>query len=162
MAVFALCGVLAFGLLLAPFARPAVERFSRGLVQVSGALIEVAGGRASVEGTVLRAPLSGFAIEMKDGCNGINVMILLWSAMLAFPASWTWKAKGLLAGSLAIQGVNFIRFISLFYLGQYNMTWFEFAHGYLWESLIMVDALVVFLIWAAMVFRSTALPDAVR
>jgi exosortase H (IPTLxxWG-CTERM-specific) len=160
--VFFACLLVAFGLLLAPFMRPAVGRFSRALVETSGMLIGAAGGKALVEGTVLRAPSSGFAIEMKDGCNGVNVMILLWSAVLAFPASRAWKVKGLLAGSAAIQGVNFIRFISLFYLGQYNMNWFEFAHAYLWESLIMLDALVVFWLWAAMVFRSAAVSDAVR
>ena len=61
--------------------------------------------------------------------------------------------EGLLLGLAAIQGLNFIRFISLFYLGQYSISWFEFAHAYLWESLIMLDALAVFCFWASSVFR---------
>lgn len=160
VAVFAIFAALAFGALRAPFARPAADRFSVGLVRVSAALIRVAGGRVLVEGAVIRAPFNGFAIEMKDGCNGVNVTLLLWSAMLAFPASWTWKVKGLLVGSMALQAVNFVRFISLFYLGQYSMKWFEFAHVYLWESLIMLDALVVFWMWVRMMFHPTAVPDA--
>ena len=39
------------------------------------------------------------------------------------------------------------RFISLFYLGQYSMTWFDFAHAYLWESLLVLDTMVVFWVW---------------
>lgn len=158
LALFALCVVGTFGFLLTPFARPAVARFSTGLVSVSRTLIGVAGGRATAAGTVLSSPANGFAVEMKDGCNGIDVMVLLWSAVLAFPATWAMKAVGLLIGSAAIQGVNFLRFISLFYLGQYNTALFEFAHLYLWETLIMVDALVVFWLWAAMVFRSMPPP----
>jgi hypothetical protein len=37
--------------------------------------------------------------------------------------------------------------ISLFYLGQWRMDVFEFAHLYLWQALIMLDVLVVWLIW---------------
>ena len=48
---------------------------------------------------------------------------------------------------MLIQGVNLLRFISLYYLGQYSMRWFNFAHEYLWESLIMLDAMVVFGLW---------------
>lgn len=157
---FAILAALAFGALRAPFSRPAADRFSVGLAQVSAALIHVAGGHVLVEGAVIRSPFNGFATEMKDGGNGVNVTLLLWSAMLAFPASWTWKAKGLLAGSMALQAVNLIRFISLFYLGQYSRKWFELAHAYLWESLIMLDALVVFWMWVRMMHHPTAGPDA--
>ncbi|MBC7924945.1 MAG: exosortase H [Bryobacteraceae bacterium] len=162
LAIFALSVAVAFGLLLAPFIRPSVDLFSRALVQASGLLIGLAGGHVLIDGTILRASATGFAIQMKDGCNGVNVMILLWSAVLAFPASWIWKAKGLFVGTIAIQGLNFIRFVSLFYLGQYSMTLFEFAHAYLWESLIMLDALVVFWLWAAMVFRGAPVRDALH
>src|SRR6516165_3270361 len=49
--------------------------------------MQIFGGHALVQGAILRAP-SGFAVEMRDGCNAINVTLLLWSAVLAFPASW--------------------------------------------------------------------------
>jgi exosortase/archaeosortase family protein len=57
------------------------------------------------------------------------------------------KALGLAAGTAIIQAVNVVRFISLFYLGQYSMTWFDFAHVYLWESLLTLDTMVVFWLW---------------
>ena len=40
-----------------------------------------------------------------------------------------------------------VRVISLFYLGQWNLALFEFAHSYLWQALIMLDVLVVWLVW---------------
>ncbi len=98
--------------------------------------------------------VNGFGVEMKDGCNGVNVVILLWSAVLAFPGSVQWKAAGLLAGALAVQSLNFVRFISLFYLGQYSYSWFEFAHLYLWETLILLDGLVFFGLWVKYSSRS--------
>jgi exosortase/archaeosortase family protein len=40
-----------------------------------------------------------------------------------------------------------VRIISLFYLGQWNRMWFDWFHLYLWQALIVLDALVVFLLW---------------
>jgi exosortase H (IPTLxxWG-CTERM-specific) len=144
---FALAALLQFALLLTPWFRPAIDGFSHALVRASSLLINALGGRASAQGALLGSPINGFTIEMKDGCNGVNVTILLWSAVLAFPVSRAWKLVGILVGAMAIQGLNFFRFISLFYLGQYSLSWFEFAHLYLWETLILLDALVVFGLW---------------
>ena len=158
--VFAICLLLGFGLVLAPFAQPVVTSFTEGLVEVSGRLIRFFGGRAVVTGNLLQSPANHFGIQMVNGCNALNVTLLLWAAVLAFPASWSQKAKGLLAGTAAIHAVNVVRFVSLFYIGQYNQAWFDFAHWYLWESVMMLDTLVVFWIWVHMVRRSGSMRDA--
>lgn len=48
---------------------------------------------------------------------------------------------------MAVQGLNVVRVISLFYLGQWNTEWFRIAHEFLWQGLIMLDVLVVWLLW---------------
>ncbi len=158
--VFGVCFLVGYAALMTPWLKPAVNGFDRALVRTSAFLIHFLGGHADVDGTILRHPATGLAVEMKDGCNGVNVTVLLCAALLAFPASWKQKAKGLLLGCVAIQAVNLVRFISLFYLLQYNQAWFDFAHAYLWESLIMLDALAVFWLWVQLVFRSVAIPNA--
>jgi exosortase H (IPTLxxWG-CTERM-specific) len=161
--LFAACFLIGTGLLLLPPVQRMDGAFSRGLVSISHSVIGICGGAATATGTVLRAP-TGFAIEMKDGCNGVNVTILLWSAILAFPAascqavSWKMRTLGLAAGTLAIQLLNVVRFISLFYIGQYSMSWFDFAHGYLWETLLILDTMVVFALWVARVSRVGTVP----
>ena len=58
---------------------------------------------------------------------------------------------------VVVQVANILRIISLFYLGQWRMDAFEFAHLYLWQGLIMLDVLVVWLIWVrAMPIKSSA------
>ena len=158
--IFAGLFVLGVGVLLTPPVQMIDTQFSRALVKLSHGLITGCGGRALVEAAVLRDPASGFAIEMKDGCNAVNVTLLLWSAVFAFPAPWKSKALGLLAGSLIIQVLNIVRFISLFYIGQYNPSWFDFTHGYLWESLLILDTMVVFWLWVNRVSRSGAVAHA--
>lgn len=141
--LFFLCG---FAVLLLPQVQLLDRRYSQALVGIAHALIGLCGGKATVDGAVIRAP-GGFAIEMRDGCNAINVTILLWAAVMAFPATWRMRVFGAAAGSVAIQAVNIVRFITLFYLGQYSVRWFDFAHAYLWESLIVLDTMVIFWFW---------------
>jgi exosortase H (IPTLxxWG-CTERM-specific) len=150
--IFACCCLLGFGVLLTPAVQSADAVFSRALVAASRGLVLAFGGHATRDAAILRAP-GGFAVEMRDGCNAVNVTILLWSAVLAFPAPWRMKALGLVAGSAIVQALNMVRFISLFYLGQYSMTWFDFAHSYLWESLLVMDTMVVFWLWVHRVAR---------
>ena len=53
-------------------------------------------------------------------------------------------------GFAAIQALNLVRIISLFYLLQWNPAWFEWAHLYLWQALIMLDGFIVYLLWVRM------------
>jgi exosortase H (IPTLxxWG-CTERM-specific) len=154
-ALFSACFLAGVGILLLPPMQIVDAQFSQSLVKFSHGLIGVCGGNASREGAILRAP-GGFAVEMRDGCNAINVTILLWAAVLAFPAPWRMKVLGLIGGSLIIQALNIVRFISLFYIGQYSATWFDFAHSYLWESLLVMDTMVVFWLWVNRVFKAAA------
>jgi len=144
--IFACCALLAFGALVTPPVKSLDGMLSRGLVGLSRDLILLFGGHVTSDAAILRAP-GGFGVEMRDGCNAVNVTILLCSAILAFPSSVKTKVLGLVGGCLLIQVLNIIRFISLFYLGQFSMIWFEFAHAYLWESLLMLDTMVIFWLW---------------
>lgn len=149
LVIFAACFLASLGALEIPAVRPAIDAASRLLVKISAFAVTTCGGLATISGenrTILIHP-TGFGVEMKDGCNGINVTFLLWSAILAFPATWKRKLQGLLIGTAAIQGINIIRFISLYYLIRINRPLFDFAHEYLWEALIMLDAMVAFGLW---------------
>src|SRR6185295_10328209 len=82
LVLFAIFMIIGFGLFLAPFIQPVVLAFSRGLVNSSASLIHFFGGRAKPAGTVLRSD-SGFAVEMQNGCNGVDITILLCAAIAA-------------------------------------------------------------------------------
>jgi len=98
-------------------------------------------------GNVLRDSVSGFGVRIERGCNGLEAVIILFSAIFAFPAPFKNKLIGFVAGLFAIQLLNLVRIISLYYLGQWNYTAFEWFHLYLWQALIILDALVVWIIW---------------
>ena len=125
--VFGLAALAQFAILLATPVRPLVDGFSGDLAAVSAWLINAFGGTCLRHAAVLANPARSFAMEIRDGCNGINVVVLLWAAILAYPASLKWKLTGLGGGLIAIQILNLFRLISLFYLGQYSASVFEFT-----------------------------------
>ncbi|HEX2390662.1 MAG TPA: exosortase H, partial [Casimicrobiaceae bacterium] len=43
-----------------------------------------------------------------------------------------------------------LRVVTLFYLGQWNAAVFEWAHLYVWQALIMLDVLIVWVVWVRM------------
>ena len=89
---------------------------------------------------------------------GINQTILLALAMIIICAmigtrdlgqevfialSKAEAGRGIVAGLAAVQALNVVRVVSLFYLGQWDTSAFEWAHLYLWQALIMLDVLPV-------------------
>jgi len=106
-------------------------------------------------GRVLQSKATGFGVSIEAGCNGVEAAIILIAGMVAFPAPAKLKAAGIAVGIVAVQTANLLRVISLYYLGQWNMEAFEFAHLYLWQALIMLDVLVVWLLWMRLVARQS-------
>ena len=124
-----------------------VVPWTNALAAISAWLVTVIDPNVVASGKVIRSTANGFAVSIEAGCNGIEATIVLIAAIFAFPAPWRDRFLGLAAGIVAVQGLNIVRVISLFYLGQWNMQVFEWAHLYVWQALIMLDVLVVWLVW---------------
>jgi len=133
--------------LLHPVERHVIEPFTAGIAKICVWIVDLFDPDAVAQGKIIRSLSNGFAISIERGCNGVEAMIILLAAMLAFPAPWKHKLAGVAVGFVAIQGLNLVRIISLFYLGQWNRVWFDWFHLYLWQALIVLDALVIFLLW---------------
>ncbi len=137
-----------FGAELSPWAQEYfVIPWTDQLAAISAWLVTLFDPHVVATGKVLRSTTNGFAVSIEAGCNGVEATIVLLAAMLAFPAPWKNKFIGLAAGTFAVQGLNIIRVISLFYLGQWDFRIFEWAHLYVWQALIMLDVLIVWLVW---------------
>lgn len=130
--------------------------FTQLLVLVSVALLAPFDAQVIASGIHLYDLSSGFAMSIEAGCNGIEASIVLLAAMLAFPASWRLRLGGILCGLLSVHALNIVRIVSLFYIGQWNLKLFDWAHLYVWQALIMLDVFVVFLVWLRYVLRSGA------
>jgi exosortase H (IPTLxxWG-CTERM-specific) len=146
--VFVVLLAVLFGLeLTAPVQAWLVAPWTAALARLAAGVVTLFDPSVQASGNVLRTSASPFAVAIEAGCNGVEATLVLLAAMLAFPASWPRRLAGLAIGIVAVQGLNVVRVISLFYLGQWNRDAFEWAHLYLWQALIVLDVLVVWLLW---------------
>jgi exosortase H (IPTLxxWG-CTERM-specific) len=133
--------------LTAPGQAWAVGPWTAWVARTAGAAARLFDPAVITDGATLYSSRSGFAVTILAGCNGLEAMFVLIAAVLAYPAPWRNRLIGLVAGLSTIAVANLVRIVSLFYLGQWNATAFEWAHLYVWQALIMLDALIVWLVW---------------
>ena len=148
---FVLFTVLLVGLFTLEILQPAEEYvilpFTSFIADVSVWILQVFDDNVESYKNIIRNSVNGFGVRIERGCNGVEAVIILFAAIFSFPAPFKNKIIGFVIGFFAIQILNLIRIISLFYLGQWNQVAFMWFHLYLWQALIILDALVVWLIW---------------
>lgn len=154
--------VVLFALELTPPGQAIVVPWTELVARASAGLVTTFDGNALSQGKILFNPVTGFAVAIEAGCNGVEAMLVLIAGILAYPSPWRSKAIGIGIGIVAIQALNLVRIVSLFYLGQWNAQWFEWAHLYVWQALIMLDALIVWLLWMRTVPGPALPPEAPR
>jgi exosortase H (IPTLxxWG-CTERM-specific) len=131
--------------------------FTAVLASVSAWIMMAFDSNVGAQGVIIYSLTEPWAVEIAPGCDGIEAVIILFSAIFAFPAPFKHKMVGFIIGFFAIQGLNLVRIISLYYMGQWSMVAFEWFHLYLWQALIILDALVVWLLWLRYLPRRSAL-----
>ena len=146
--------------MLNPLQQAIIQPFTGVLASISTALILPFDDNVIAQGRVLRDAASGFAVSIESGCNGVEAAIVLIAGVAAFPATLKQKGMAIVAGFLFVQALNIVRIISLFYLGQWNYSVFEWFHLYLWPVLIMLDVLVVFAIYLNWLGKSAPAAEA--
>jgi exosortase H (IPTLxxWG-CTERM-specific) len=123
--------------------------FTEAIATGSGALLDAMGQKVAVTGTVIASPR--FAVNINNGCNGVEAMLILLACIVAFPASLRARVTGLLLGALAVQVLNAIRIVTLYLLGAYQPRLFDLFHTAVWQVVIILAAIGFFLIWSARV-----------
>jgi len=130
-----------------PIRQAVILPFTGFLASISTAIMQLFDPNVVSDGDIIKSTAGGLAVKIAPGCNGVEAVIILFAAIFAFPSGFIHKIYGFIFGFFAIQVLNIIRIISLYYLLQWDINWFEWFHLYLWQALIILDALIVWLIW---------------
>ena len=133
--------------MLNPVQTHVIIPFTEMLAKISAGIIMPFDDAVVAHGKILQFGEDGFAVSIEAGCNGIEATIVLIAAVVAFPAGWRERLIAIGIGFVAIQAMNIVRIISLFYLGDWNFDLFSWVHLYLWPTLIMLDVLIVFVVY---------------
>jgi exosortase H (IPTLxxWG-CTERM-specific) len=141
-------------IMLEPVDAHVITPFTRGLTAVSTSILNGLGENVHRSGTMI---IGGkFAVDIKNGCNGIEAMLFLCAAMLAFEAPLKSRIAGLLMACVGVQLLNLIRIVSLYLLGRHKREWFEAFHLAIWQSVIFGAAVLMFVLWTTRVQRQNA------
>ncbi|MDP3939899.1 MAG: exosortase H [Deltaproteobacteria bacterium] len=130
----------------APVVERAINPFTAFIAKVSSATLQLLGTDAHASGTRLAG--RGVSFELRNGCNGVWATIIFVSAVLAFPSTMRAKLIGVAAGFAAIFVINLIRVLSLYYIVLHYPGAFEGAHIYVWQSVVIGAAVLLWLLWA--------------
>ena len=127
----------------------AIVPLTAGIAKVSGSLLNMIGEEVRVVGTTITSPR--FGVNINNGCNGVEAMLILLASIVAFPASMKARVAGLLLGAVVVHLLNFIRIVSLYLLGAYQPRLFDLFHTAVWQIVIILAAIGFFLVWSARV-----------
>ena len=154
--------LVGFYLLVAwnPINDAVIVPFTSAIAHVSGAILAAFGEKVTVAGTEIRS--GAFSVQIENGCNGVEAALLFGSAVLAFPAPWKRRLLGLVAGFAAIQALNLVRVVSLFWIGAHRPALFNSSHTVIWQSAVVLASVLLFLFWASREPGSREAAEAVR
>jgi len=90
---------------------------------------------------------SAFMVSIKNGCDGIEAMAILLFAILVYPTSWINRFKGFVIGFACLVALNFIRIVSLYFIGVHIPSLFEVMHVSVWQVIFILTPLVIIFKW---------------
>ena len=128
-------------LFLAPVDAYVVRPLSALIAATAGRILGVA-----VNGTIMSSPC--FAVNIQNGCNGLETVLFLIAAVLAFPATRAQKAIAVAIGIVLIQTINLIRVVTLYLVGCYRPQWFASFHLAVWQTIVFATAVLFFAGWS--------------
>jgi exosortase/archaeosortase family protein len=143
--LLAAAGMLAVLILLAGN-DTAMNGIQRSLALISSGILNLFGQNTVVVGTTVQSSL--FGISVVTACTGIFITGLFLIAVVALPARWTAKLIGAGIGIGGIFLVNIVRLVSLYFIGVHWPGFLDQAHQLIWQSLLIVIAVAMWLLWA--------------
>ncbi|MBE0636172.1 archaeosortase/exosortase family protein [Candidatus Bipolaricaulota bacterium] len=144
-AILAAIGMLAV-LLVVAGNDTIMNAIARVLALISSGLLNLFGQNTAVVGTTVQS--SVFGISVVTACTGIFITGLFLIAVVAFPTRWLPKLIGAGIGIGGIFVVNIVRLVSLYFIGVHWPMFLDQAHQLIWQSLLIVFAVALWLLWA--------------
>ena len=122
-----------------------VEYVAEWTAQWTSQGLRLLGTSTTVDGTILRS--DSFAVSIVAECTAVGPLVLYTGAVLAYPATARAKGLGIAIGLVVLTLVNVVRIVSLFLLGSAYPQYLEIAHLLVWQTAIILFAIVLWLLW---------------
>ncbi len=104
----------------------------------------------------IRAASGGPGINVLNGCEGLEVLFLLWAALVVCGLPWRWRLAGFLLGTPLVWLLNQMRVVSLFYANRADKDLFALLHGTVAPLLLISMVGIAFLLFMRLASSATA------
>lgn len=95
-----------------------------------------------------------FKLQIAQGCEGMDGVIILLAAILAFPAGIKSKILGMFGGLIILYSLNLFRIAALYYTLKYKSAFFDMMHIYVGQTFIILMAFFYFITWLTIQTRA--------
>ncbi len=122
-----------------------LDMFLKLTATLTGVLLNLLGAGVEVSGTSVSSP--AFSLRIGHECTALVPMVILSAAVLAYPSRTREKLQGLGIGLPVLLALNFVRVVTLYYVGVFIPGFFETAHFVVWQSVMVISVIVLWLLW---------------
>ena len=113
--------------------------------RATGLVLNLFGAGVRVSGSLISGPR--YTMEVIPGCTDLYITPIFLAAVIAYPSRLRAKLLGIGLGLPAIYLLNLVRLTSLFYIGLYLPRFADRAHLLVWQSLMIILTLLLWLLW---------------
>jgi exosortase family protein XrtM len=92
---------------------------------------------------------AGANLHVTRGCEGVEMFLMLAAGILAFPATFRQRVRGLLWGSVLAYLLSLTRLIALYYVLRYSPSAWEALHGLVLPLGPVILVALYFMRWSA-------------
>jgi exosortase/archaeosortase family protein len=86
-------------------------------------------------------------IEINYECTGVYVLLILFTFLLAYPASWKSRLIGAAVGTVALTAINALRIAFLIRVAELQPRLFDYLHEYVWQGIFLVLVIAYAMTW---------------
>jgi len=91
--------------------------------------------------------LSSSILEVKFGCNGLEAVLILVAAILAYTTEFKVKLLWLFKGIFFLMMFNFLRLLILSFVLNNYREYFNFMHDYVTQDIMIFVAIIIFILF---------------
>lgn len=122
-----------------------LRSLDHAIARATSSVLDLFGAGTHVEGALVAS--SNMEMMISGDCTGLVPVIVLASGLLAYPSDWRRRAIGIAVGAIGLLLLNMVRTVTLFAIGSWQPTFFDTAHYLVWQPLMILAAVGLWLVW---------------
>lgn len=115
------------------------------LASAATRVAQLVGSTSSAEADQISA--NGITLDINYECTGVYVLLILFTFLVAYPASWWSRVLGFLVGTATLSAVNVLRIAVLVRVAELQPDLFGYFHEYVWQGIFLVLVIAYAMLW---------------